>query len=117
MATDMDMKVSIGARKCSKLEHVSPEMLLDQLMFVVIITRSVHQKVLLASQYIITFVDTGFMLLMRVLTRSNSRYSTSLVNQFTVLSITIMVRVNLHSCSLVQTDNISAVKWLLHRYR
>ena len=117
MATDMDTKVSISERKCSKFEHVSPEMSVDQLMFVVIVARSVHQKVLLANQYIVTFVDTGFMLLMRVLTRSNSSYSTSLVNQLTILSINIVVRVSVRSCSLIQTDNISTVKWLLHRYR
>ena len=92
-------------------------MSVGQLMFVVIVARSVHHNVLLANQYIVTFVDTGFTPLVRVLTKSNSSYSTNLVNQFTILSITIIGRVNVHSCSLVQIDNISVVKRLLHRYR
>ena len=69
-------------------------MSVGQLMFAVIVAKSVHQKVLLANQYIVTFVDIGFMPLMRVLTRSNSSYSTNLVKQFTILSITVIVRAN-----------------------
>ena len=126
MATDMDMKVSIDARKCSKLEHVSPEMSVGQLMFVVIIARSVHQKVLLANQYIVTFVDTGFMPLMRVLTRSNSSYSTNLVNQFTILSITVLLLESMYIAAVqykqiifqqlsgcfTDTDDTSTKPWL-----
>ena len=61
----MDIEVSSSAKKCKKPEHVSPEIFSKPVSVCGHCSKSVHQKALLAKQYSVISVGSGFILLVR----------------------------------------------------
>ena len=62
----MNSEASSSSKKRKKPEHVSPEIVSKPANVCGQCSKSVHQKALLAKQYSVTYVDFGFMLLVRV---------------------------------------------------